>query len=64
MSKVLWEHHSIEIFLHLKKKSLQFQRQAKQELKIKVAQSLLEGALYISASHHNFFFLGSKALWA
>ena len=64
LSKLLWDNHSIENFLHLKKKITSIQRLAKQELKIKVAQNLLEGTLYLSASHHKFFFLGSKPLWA
>ena len=49
---------------YTKKKITSIQRLAKQELKIKVAQNLLEGTLYLSASHHKFFFLGSKPLWA
>ena len=44
--------------------NLPFHKQATQELKIKVAQHLLEGTLYLSASHHKFFLLGSKPLWA
>ena len=52
------------IFVYpLKKKSLKFQRQAKQELKIKVAQNLWVGTLHLTASHHNFFF-GIKTLMA
>ena len=54
----------LKIFYTSKKISLPFHRQAKQELKIKVAQNLLEGTLYLSASHHKFFSLGSKLLWA
>ena len=51
-------------FFTLQKKISSIQRQAKQELKIKVAQNLLEGTLYLSASHHKLFFLGSEPLWA
>ena len=50
------------IFFTLKKKSLPFQRQAKQELKIKVAQNLWQGTLQLTASHHKFFFFGIKTL--
>ena len=60
----MWEHDSIEFFFTLKKNSLPFQRLAKQELKIKVAENFFEGTLYLSASHHKFFFLGSTPLWA
>ena len=43
-------------FLYTSKKiSPPIQRQAKQELEIKVAQNWFEGTLYQSASHHNFF---------
>ena len=59
-SKLLREHQSIEK-IHLKKISLPIHRQAKQELKIKVAQNLLESTLCQSSSHNNFF-LGSNPL--
>ena len=52
----------LKIFYTSKKISLPIQRQAKQELKIKVAQNLLEGTLYQSASHHKFFFFGIETL--
>ena len=54
----------LKFFYTSKKISLPLQRQAKQELKIKVAQNLRKGTLYLSASHQKFFFLGSKPLWA
>ena len=46
-------------FLYTSKKiSPPIQRQAKQELEIKVAQNWFEGTLYQSASHHIFFLFG------
>ena len=50
----------MKFFYTEKKISPPIQRQAKQELEIKVAQNWFEGTLYQSASHHNFFFFGIK----
>ena len=44
----------LKIFYTSKKISLPFHRQAKQELKIKVAQTWLEASLYLCASYHKF----------
>ena len=53
----------LKIFYTSKKISLPFHRQAKQELKIKVAQNWLEGSFYPCSSHHKFFWSTSKLLW-
>ena len=58
--KVLWKKYSNEFFYTSKKISPTIQRQAKQELGIKVAQNWFEGTMYQSASYHNFFFVGIK----
>ena len=52
----------MKFFSTSKKISPTIQRQAKQELEIKVAQNWFEGTLYQSASHHNFFFVRIKTL--
>ena len=50
----------LKFFYTSKKISLPFHRQAKQELKIKVAQNLLECSFYSSASRYTFFLIHIK----
>ena len=63
MGLELFEVHFLTLYLRIIN-FLRIQRLAKQELKIKVAENFFEGTLYLSASHHKFFFLGSTPLWA
>ena len=54
VAKVIWEHHSIQKFLHTKKNQFHLllgQTRAEK----KVAQNRILGTLYFSASHPNLF---------